>query len=76
MIKIGLDYFYMTYDDFKRDTASNALINKDVAGLERAKAAKLKRRQEKNKSDELENRVARLESLVQDIVLRHTDDGK
>ena len=66
----------MTYDDFKRDTASNALINKDVAGLERAKAAKLKRRQEKNKSDELENRVARLESLVQDIVLRHTDDGK
>lgn len=66
----------MNNDNFKRDTASNALINKDVAGLERAKAAKSKRRQEKNKSDELENRVARLESLVQDIVLRHTDDGK
>lgn len=62
-------------NNFKR-TTSGAVINKDEKGLAIAQAKKLARKQQKQKIDELENRISKLESLVQDIVLRHTDDGK
>jgi hypothetical protein len=62
-------------NNFKR-SASGAIINKDEKGLAIAQAKKLARKQQKQKIDELENRISKLETLVQDIVLRHTDDGK
>lgn len=84
MISLGVDLIFMDYDKkLVRDPTSQALINKDKAGLERAKALKAAKRKEKNRIDELENRIEFLETGFQalelkfrEYIYRHTDDGK
>ena len=48
-----------------RDKSTNAIINRDNSGLEKAKARKKARIEKDQKIDKLENEINELKSLIQ-----------
>ena len=56
------------HDKLSKDAQTGGVVNTDVDGLNAARAAKRKLLESRNKIESLEDRVKKLESLIEQII--------